>query len=450
MTQPLDPSATGALPRSSGLVLPRRTLLSGAGAAAAASMLPSAFGNQAGAAGDAELRIALIGCGGRGTGAAVQALNAAGNARLVTMADAFDDRMQGSLAEISKRHPDNVDVPPERMHVGFDAFKKAIDEDIDVVIMATPPGFRPAHFEYAVAKGKHVFMEKPVAVDGPGIRKVLEAARSAKEQKLCVGVGLQRHHSQKYQQTIAAIEDGAIGRPIMARVYWNSSGVWVKPREEGQTEMTYQMRNWYYFNWLCGDQIVEQHIHNLDVGNWCMGGVPVKAQGMGGRLVRTGPKYGEIYDHHAVEYTYANGAKMISQCRHHPGTKATVNEFAEGSEGTVDFGKGRITGYDGSKWRHDGDTDHYQKEHDVLFDAIRTGKEHNEAVNGAHATLTSILGRMCTYSGQEITWEQALNSKRVLAPGDDLSALTFDTVPKSAPDADGLYPIPMPGQYEVI
>ncbi len=375
MTQSHDPRFPAAAPTATPYSLERRTLLRGAGAAAAASVVPSAFAAPASAAGDAELRIALIGCGGRGTGAAVQALNAAGNARLVTMADAFSDRMESSIRSISERHPDKVDVPKERMHVGFDAFQKAIDEDVDVVVMATPPGFRPAHFAYAVSKGKHVFMEKPVAVDGPGIRTVLEAARSAKEQKLCVGVGLQRHHSFKYQETIQAIRDGAIGRPVNARVYWNSAGVWCNPRQEGQSEMTYQMRNWYYFNWLCGDHIVEQHIHNLDVGNWMMGGVPVKAQGMGGRLVRTGSKHGEIYDHHTVEYTYANGAKRFSQCRHHPGTKATVNEFGAGAEGTVDFGRGSIKNYDGSKWRFQGeDSDHYQREHDVLFDAIRTGK----------------------------------------------------------------------------
>ncbi|QDV07170.1 Inositol 2-dehydrogenase [Planctomycetes bacterium Poly30] len=447
MTQPQDSPLHHAQPGG----LPRRTLLRGAGVAAAASMMPSTFGRQGGAAGDAELRIALIGCGGRGTGAASQALRAAGNARLVTMADAFEDRMESSIQSLKNEHPGKIDVPAERKHVGFDAFKKAIDEDIDVVVMATPPGFRPAHFEYAVEKGRHVFMEKPVAVDGPGIRQVLAAADAAKAKNLCVGVGLQRHHSYKYQETIKAIEDGAIGRPVMARVYWNSAGVWVRPREADQTEMTYQMRNWYYFNWLCGDHIVEQHIHNLDVGNWMMGGVPVKAQGMGGRLVRTGKEYGEIYDHHAVEYTYENGAKMISQCRHMPGTKATVNEFGEGSEGAVDFGRGSITHYGGSKWRFEGqDSDHYQREHDVLFDAIRTGKEHNEAVNGAHATLTAILGRMCTYSGQEISWEKALNSTRRLSPDMDLDKLTWDTMPKSLPGKDGFYPIPMPGQYEII
>ena len=449
MTQPLDSTAAETAATQPGSI-PRRTLLRGASAAAAASVLPGTTKSQQRPAGDAELRIALIGCGGRGTGAAKNALKAAGKAKLVVMADAFQDRLDFSLETLSKAMPDLVDVPKERQFIGFDAFEHAIDEDVDVVILTTPPGFRPAHFEYAVAQNKHIFMEKPVAVDAPGVRTVIKAGRDAEDRGLCVGVGLQRHHSVKYLETMAAVEDGAIGRPLTARVYWNSSGVWVKEREEGQTEMTYQMRNWYYFNWLCGDHIVEQHIHNLDVGNWVMGGIPVKAEGMGGRQVRTGPKYGEIYDHHAVEYTYANGAKMISQCRHQPNVKNTVREFATGTEGTVDFGSGRITGYDGSKWRHEGNSDGFQQEHDVLFDAIRTGKKHNEAERGAQATMTAILGRMCSYSGRELTWEEALNSKRVLAPGGHLGRLTFDTVPKSVPGPDGLYPIPMPGQYEII
>ncbi|MDG1051363.1 MAG: Gfo/Idh/MocA family oxidoreductase, partial [Planctomycetota bacterium] len=244
--------------------LDRRTFLQGAGTLAAASLstAPSLASVQESAAGDAELRVALIGCGGRGTGACQQALNT-GNNRLVAMADAFPDRLEQSLSSISTAHPEAVDVPNERKFVGFDAFKKAIDEDVDVVILTTPPGFRPEHFDYAVSKGKHVFMEKPVAVDGPGIRKVMEAAAVAKEKKLCVGVGLQRHHSFKYQDTVRAIEDGAIGKPVALRVYWNSGGVWVKPRKPQWNEMQYQMRNWYYFNWLCGDHIVEQHIHNL-------------------------------------------------------------------------------------------------------------------------------------------------------------------------------------------
>ena len=245
-----------------------------------------------------------------------------------------------------------------------------------------------------------------------------------------------------------AIQDGAIGRPVLLRVYWNSAGVWVRERQPQWNEMQYQMRNWYYFNWLCGDHITEQHIHNLDVGNWVMGKYPVEAEGMGGRQVRRGSKHGEIYDHHMVEYTYDDGTKMISQCRHQPNTKSRVSEYIHGSEGTSNVGAGRLETYAGEKWRFDGqDSAHYQREHDVLFEAIRSGTPHNEAENGAYATLTSILGRMATYSGKVVTWEQALNSKESLAP--DAKTLTWDTIPKSLPGADGLYPIATPGVYEV-
>jgi predicted dehydrogenase len=428
--------------------LDRRTFIQGAGTLAAASLsaAPSLAAAQESAAGDAELRVALIGCGGRGTGACRQALNT-GNNRLVAMADAFPDRLEESLSNISAAHPEAVDVPEERKFVGFDAFKKAIDEDVDVVILTTPPGFRPEHFDYAVSKGKHIFMEKPVAVDGPGIRKVMEAAAVAKEKKLCVGVGLQRHHSFKYQDTVRAIEDGAIGKPVALRVYWNSGGVWVKPRKPQWNEMQYQMRNWYYFNWLCGDHIVEQHIHNLDVGNWVMGKTPVRAVGMGGRQVRKGAEHGEIYDHHAVEYIYDDGTRMHSQCRHQKQVWNSVSEHVHGSGGTCNVGAGRIETYGGDKWRFEGkDSDAYQREHDVLFEAIRTGREHNEAVRGAEATLTAILGRMATYTGRAVTWEEALNSPRMLRPEGEL---TWDTVPRSLPGDDGLYPIPTPGVYKI-
>ena len=430
--------------------LDRRTMLKGAGGVAAASALPLAFGqDQAGAADDTELRIAVVGCGGRGTGAAVQSLNAVGYGKIVAMADAFPNRLAGALEILKKRHPDKVDVPKERQFIGFDAYQKAIDEDIDLVVTATPPGFRPAHFEYAIEKGCHVFMEKPVAVDGPGVRRVLEAAKKAKEKNLKVGVGLQRHHSAKYKDTLEQIHGGAIGRPIMTRVYWNSAGVWVNPRQPEWNEMQYQMKNWYYFNWLCGDHIVEQHIHNLDVGNWVMQAYPVKAQGMGGREVRKGSEHGEIFDHFAIEYTYEDGAKMMSQCRHQPNTRSSVAEFAHGSEGTSTLGAGSIEPFGEKARRFRGeDPDAYQVEHDVLVDAIRKDRPHNEAENGAYATLTAILGRMAAYSGKEVTWEQALNSKRILAP--EVEELTWDTMPKSVPMANGLYPIPTPGEYEIF
>lgn len=368
------------------------------------------------------------------------------------MADAFEDRLSSSRGQIQSRHPEKVDVTPERSFVGFDAFQRAIDEDVDVVILATPPGFRAQHFEYAVAKGRHVFMEKPVAVDGPGVRRVLAAAEAAKAKDLKVGVGLQRRHSAKYNDVMRRTRDGQFGRPLVARVYWNSAGVWVNERQPGWNEMTFQMRNWYYFNWLCGDHIVEQHIHNLDVGNWIMGGYPAAAHGMGGREVRRGSKHGEIYDHFAVEYRYADGRRMMSQCRHHPNTRSQVDEFAHCTGGDLHIGGARFTPADGGEgWRFRGDdTAHYQEEHDVLFRRIREGGEHNEAENGAKATLTAILGRMAAYSGKEVTWEQALNSKRVLAPREDVAALTWETTPRSAPGPDGLYPVPVPGVYEIV
>ncbi|MEQ1892874.1 MAG: Gfo/Idh/MocA family oxidoreductase, partial [Planctomycetota bacterium] len=236
----------------------RRTFLGASSAGLAATALPSLAAAHPGARANDLLRVALIGCGGRGTGAALQALSTEGPVHLVAMADAFEDRLEGSLEEIAKQMPTRVDVPRSRRFVGFEGYKAAIDLDVDVVILTTPPGFRPIHFEYAVQKGRHVFMEKPVAVDGPGVRAVLAAAKVAREKKLKVGVGLQRHHDPAYQETVKRLRDGAIGKIQLYRCYWNSSGVWTRAREAGWSEMTYQMRNWYYFNWLCGDHIVEQ------------------------------------------------------------------------------------------------------------------------------------------------------------------------------------------------
>jgi myo-inositol 2-dehydrogenase / D-chiro-inositol 1-dehydrogenase len=396
------------------------------------------------AAGQADLRIGLIGCGGRGTGAASQALSTVGGVRLVAMGDAFSDRLESSLVSLQQYHPDTVDVPPERRFCGFDAYQQVIACDVDVLVIATPPGFRPLHFEAGVAAGKHIFMEKPVAVDGPGIRRVLAAAQVAKQKQLKVGVGLQRHHQNSYLETIQRLHAGEIGRITLLRTYWNSAGVWVRPREQGQTEMEYQMRNWYYFNWLCGDHIVEQHIHNLDVGNWIMQGYPTEAQGQGGRLLRTGIDHGEIFDHHMVEYTYADGTRMLSQCRHMPGCWSSVEEHAHGTEGTCDVSGARIRRHDQDKlhWRFEGDSPNaYQVEHDDLFAAIRSGTSYNEAEYGAMSTMTAILGRMATYCGKVVKMEDALASSLALTP----SAYAFDGTPPSLPDADGRYPIPIPG-----
>jgi predicted dehydrogenase len=279
---------------------------------------------------------------------------------------------------------------------------------------------------------------------------VLAAAEEAKRRDLKVGVGLQRHHSAKYNETIRRIHDGAIGDVVLLRSYWNGAGVWTRPRQPGQTEMEYQMRNWYYFNWLCGDHITEQHIHNLDVANWVKNGYPATAQGQGGRQVRTGLEHGEIYDHHMVEFTYEDGTKLLSQCRHQPNTWSQVNEFAHGTKGDANIGGGRIEPAHGAafeRWRfRDEDPNHYQVEHDVLFRAVREGLPHNEAENGAKSTLTSILGRMATYSGKVVTWEEALNSELALVP----EAYAWDADPPTVPDANGRYPIPMPGQTRAL
>lgn len=404
------------------------------------------------AAGDDVIKVGLVGCGGRGTGAAGQALSTEGNVKLVAMGDAFADSLNGSLNNLKRGHADRVAVDDSHKFVGFDAYKQVIDSGVDLVILATPPGFRPTHFEYAVSKGKNVFMEKPVAVDGPGVRKVLEAVKVAKEKNLKVGVGLQRHHQDGYLETLKRIHDGAIGDVISMRCYWNNPGVW-EPRithEQAKSEMEYQMKNWYYYLWLCGDHICEQHIHNLDVCNWVKQGHPVMARGMGGRQVRVDKRYGEIYDHFAVEYQYADGTWMFSQCRHQPNVWNSVSEHAHGTKGTSDVSGNSITA-GGEKWSFRRDksvkrSDPYQVEHDDLFRAIRNNTPYNEGENGANSTLTSILGRMVVYSGKEVTWEEALNSNIDTMP----KSLSWDADPPTKPNANGEYPIPTPGITKAV
>lgn len=401
-----------------------------------------------------EIKVAVVGCGGRGTGAAIQALNSKQNVKIVAMADAFVDRIQESAKSIIKELEDTgmdkskFGVTPDKQFVGFDAYKKAIAL-ADVVILATPPGFRPIHFEEAVNQGKHIFMEKPVATDAVGVRRVLAAAQIAKTKKLNVVVGLQRHYQKIYQQWVDALQNGAIGDIVAARVYWNDAGVWVKNRQPNQTEMEYQMRNWYYFNWLCGDHICEQHIHNLDVGNWVKNAYPVSVKGMGGRQVRTGKEFGEIFDHFSLQYEYADGSRMYSECRHQKGCLNAVTEQFDGTSGIAPK-PGMIQtrkGYSLMKYDDKKDGNPYQVEHDVLFEAIAKGEyKFADAENGAKSTLTAIMGRMAAYSGQLIEWDKALNSTINLQP----SAYTWQTNPQSMPDKDGWYAIATPGKTVVV
>lgn len=397
------------------------------------------------------IRMGLIGCGGRGRGAASQAMNTqGGQVRLMALGDMFENQIQGTLRGLTAEHGEKIDVSKDRQFSGFDAYKGVLSCDLDMVILATPPGFRPLHFEAAVNAGKNVFMEKPVAVDAAGVRRVLAANEEAKKKDLFVAVGLQRRHEPAYVETIQRIQDGMIGDVVLARAYWNGAKPWVRLREAQQTEMEYQLRNWYYFNWLCGDHIVEQHIHNLDVINWIMNGYPVEAQGQGGCEVRKGKEYGEIFDHHFVEFKYASGAVMLSQCRHIEGCWNAVSEHVHGTNGSADVSgakiytpKGKLI-YNYGKGGRDG----HQQEHHDLFKDIREGKRPNEGEWGALSTMTAIMGRMATYSGQQLSWQDALNSQIVISPVDKFTSL--NDMPPVMPNKDGSYALAIPGQTAVI
>lgn len=396
-------------------------------------------------AGCDEIKVALVGCGGRGTGAVAEIFNTSGNTRLIAVADAFREKGEQAVASLKEHAEAKVDVTPERIFAGLDAYKHAIDSDCDLVVIATPPGFKPQQFEYAVQKDKHIFMEKPVATDAPGIRRVLAAVQESKRKKLMVGIGLQRRHEPKYMETMKRVHDGAIGDVILSRVYWNGGGIWYRNRSPNQSEMAFQCNNWYHFNWICGDQIVEQHIHNLDVGCWAKNAYPVKCNGMGGREMRVGgdATKSQIFDHTFCEYTFADGTKMYSQGRHLAGGWNNVSEALHGTKGTANPG-GAIQG--DNPWRFTGRSPggHQQEQHD-LIEALTRGEIYNEGEYGAHSTFTAILGREACYSGKEIKWDELLEKGRNLAPGID--TYTMDSVPPTVPGKDGRYPVPVPGQY---
>lgn len=388
----------------------RRDLLVGGSALAAASFLPSgAF-----AQGSDNLKVGLIGCGGRGTGAAYDMVNASKGVTIWSLGDVFEDRVRGSRASLEKDLKDNVKITNDRVFVGFDAFQKVVNSGVDVVILAAPPGFRPAHLKAAIDAGKHVFMEKPVATDGPGVRSVIASAELAKQKKLNIVAGTQRRHDVAYREAMKRIHGGDIGEITALYAYWNQGGLWMNPRQPGWTDMEWQLRNWLYFTWLSGDIITEQHIHNIDVCNWAMQQHPVKAICLGGRQVRTDPAYGHVFDHFATEYEYANGVKMISMCRQIDGTSARVSEDIAGTKGRTNAN----TVIRGEKaWRWEGDRPNpYVEEHKHLLEAIRGGTYINEGVQVAESTLTAIMGRMAGYTGKEVTWEQALNSNVSLVP----------------------------------
>jgi len=428
--------------------LKRRDFIKTTSTLAGAAVVGSSSVSSVFAAGNDAIKIAVVGCGGRGTGAVFDAFASGQNIKLVAMADTFQDNLESAYTTFKEKFGDKIDVPESRKYVGFDGYKGAI-KDADVVLLCSTPGFRPVHFEEAVKGGKHVFMEKPVAVDIPGIRKVLAAAEIAKQKKLNVVVGLQRRFQTNYREAIKRIHDGAIGDVVSGQVYWNSGGVWVRPRKPGQTEMEYQMRNWYYFNWLCGDHIVEQHVHNIDVANWVKGKYPVSIQGTGSRAHRRDKEYGEIFDNFAVELTYDDGSVVYSQCRHFEGIANRVDETFQGSSGRAYMSAGNqaiLWDKHGKEiYRHDpkGNPNAYQQEHKELFEAIAKGEYAFEnAEYGAYSTLTGIIGRIACYTGQVIKWDKALQSNVDLMP----EKYAWDALPKILPDSNGFYPEPIPGQ----
>jgi len=403
--------------------------------------------------GDETIKVALIGCGSRGTGAAAQALLTKGPVKLWAMADLFSDRLEASLnglvrgfeadydREASAGLEARVDVPPERRFVGFDAYQQAIDSGADLVILATHQHFRPMHFAYAVKQGKHVFLEKPMGVDVPGVRQVMAAGEEAKKKNLKVGVGLYMRHSRRVQETFRRVREGAIGRPALLCCYFNMSALRdTPPRPADMSEMTYQLRNPYHFQWLSGDYVVDALVHYFDLCLWLHGGHPGSAQGQGGRQLYLPSQQGDTFDHQAIEFTFEDGVKLFAQTRQISGCWTRSTAQAYGPHGRADLYPGRIEGR--TPWRPRGPMPNpYQVEHDVLMDAIRRDTPYNDVDHAARATLVGIMGRMASYSGQQITWDQVVNCNVRLAP----DRYAFDATPPVLPDETGRYPVPMPG-----
>jgi predicted dehydrogenase len=396
----------------------RRAFLHGSAAAAAAATVSSASR----AAETGTLRIGLIGCGGRGTGAAEQALKADRDVQLVAMGDAFEDRLQKSLTFLQKEKQvaAKVHVNAKNCFVGFDAYKKVIESGVDVVLLATPPGFRPMHLAAAVEAGKHVFAEKPVAVDAPGVRSVLASCAQAQKKHLSVVSGLCLRYDNGFREIVRRLQGGAIGKIVALQANDLRGPNWGKERQDGWSDMEHQMRNWYNFVWLSGDFNVEQHVHFLDVCAWVMKDEhPVRAVGLGGRQSRTAPEHGHIYDHFSVVYEYPSGAKLFSQCRQQKGCKNDISAHVIGTKGTAllsERRKGLVIRAE-KEWTYAGPYNNmYQTEHDELFASIRAGKPINDGVRMAHSTLLAIMGRMAAYTGKEITWQMAMESKETLRP----------------------------------
>jgi predicted dehydrogenase len=430
----------------------RRNFLKTAGVAAVGSLIPNEVilsSNSAWSSNSNTLKIGLVGCGGRGSGAAEEALNADPNVVLSAMADAFKDNLDASFQKLKEKMSQKVQVTDANKFVGLDAYKKLIDSDVDVVILASPPAFRPTHLEYAINAGKHVFCEKPFAVDGPGLRRVIMAAQKAREKGLSLVSGFcWRYHSPK-RETFGRVLNGQIGKILSAEVSYDTGELWFKERKSGWSDMEYKLRNWLYYSWLSGDHIIEQAIHSLDMLQWGMGdALPIAVSGTGGRQKRVDPKFGNVYDHFAVTYEYANGAKAYFKCRQQAGTSPSYGVEFVGNDGKciVDCRTGvhEIKGLnpwkyadvtkftDENAYKKSNVRSMYQQEHDELFASIRNNTPINDGEWMTRSNLVAMAGRMASYTGQTISCEQALCSLETLFP-EPISLGTKYDVPIAIP-----------------
>jgi predicted dehydrogenase len=421
---------------SSRQTVTRRDFVKAAAAASVAAGFAGRYGVHA--AGSDVLKVGVIGCGGRGTGAAIDCLKADKGVEIVALGDLVPDRVESSLARLTKEFADRVKVPADRRFAGFDNYQKVCAlPDVNLIITAAPPGFRPIHLKAAVEAGKNVFMEKPVAVDPVGVRSVIESSDRAKQKGLAIVAGTQRRHQQRYVELMKRIQDGQIGEIVGAQCYWNQGELWVREKTPTMSEMEWQCRNWLYFSWLSGDHIVEQHVHNIDVVNWAIGAMPRNVMGMGGRQVRVGPQFGNIFDHFAIEYEYPNGARVLSMCRQIKGCADRIEERIVGTKG-VAIGTGKIVGE--KPWTFEGDEMHpYVQEHIDMIASIRAGKPLNEGRQIAESTMCAIMGRMSAYTGRALSWDWAMTSSKL-----DLSPAKYEFGPNPVDK------VAVPGVTELI
>jgi myo-inositol 2-dehydrogenase / D-chiro-inositol 1-dehydrogenase len=427
----------------------RRDIIKTTAATSATAMFAALGTNFAHAQGTDIIKVGVIGCGGRGNGAAGNCVEGAALAGAKAEIYAVGDVFEGQTKNLKDKHK----VDNDKVFAGLEAYGEVINAGVNLVILATPPGFRPLHFKTAVEAGKHVFFEKPVAVDPVGVRTVMEYSKIAEEKKLAIVTGTQRRHEINYIDTIGKIHDGLIGDVLHMSVYWNGAGIWSRPRKPGMSDVEYQINNWYHYVWLCGDQICEQHIHNIDVANWVLKAHPISAYGMGGRQVRRDP--GQIWDHFAIEYEYPSGARVLSMCRHWPQSDDAVGEVVIGSKGTAD--PGAWIQVNGEERRRNAPKDPsgkngYVLEHRDLVRSMLAGKPLNEGQQVAESTLTAIMGRMSAYTGRRIYWDK--EAAKAARKGNAPTAMesTLDTFPKNL-DLKGTLPeppVPMPDVEEPV